>query len=102
MDGIDGEQVFLQGDDSEDRLRARWCEYHNRGLLVALLESDLHPRRRVALVAPIGQLERSLLLRTDAETFEHISRDPRKGGTGVDEGPQRFDAFALRTRDLDG
>src|SRR6267142_3155185 len=100
MDWIDREQVLFQGDDSQNRLRAGRCEHHNRGLLVALLEFDLHPRHGIALFASIGQLEWPLLLRTDTETFEHISWDPRKGGTGVDERSQRFDAFALRTRDL--
>src|SRR5436309_8074109 len=57
MDGVDREQVFLQGDDSQNRLGAGRCEHHNRGLLAAPLESDLNPRHGIALFAAIGQLE---------------------------------------------
>jgi len=102
MDGIDCEEVLLQSHDSEDRLRAGRREHYDRWLLVPLLESDLHPRHRIALLATVGQLKWPLLLRNDAETLEHVSRDPGERGARVHERTQRLEPFTLYTRDLDG
>src|SRR6266480_2795921 len=101
MDGIDCEEVLLYCDNSQDRFGPWRCEHDNRWLLAALLDSDLYPRHRITLFATVGQLEWPLLLRADADTFEHVSRHPGERGAGVHESTQRLKPFTLRARDLD-
>src|SRR2546430_4760220 len=71
MHRIDGEQELLQRDHAEDWRGARLPEYHDRGPR-ALADPDQRPRNRISDLAPVGQLERPLLLRRHEIGRAHV------------------------------
>src|SRR6266550_106858 len=87
------EPKLFERDHAEDRLGARLAEYGDRRLH-ALPEPDADPRHRVLDLPAVSQDERPVLLRHDAETFEHVAGDPRIRGTSVHECFDRLEPLA--------
>ncbi len=98
---IGGQPEALEREDTEDRFRARLSEYDDRRLR-ALADLDLYPRHRISHLASVGQHEGPFLFRCHAELFQDVPRDPRLGGTRVDERLDALEALPGPIADLDG
>src|SRR5438046_1625469 len=57
-------------------------------------EPAADPRHRVLDLPAVSQDKRPVLFGHDAETFEHVARDPRVRGAGIHESLHRLETLA--------
>jgi hypothetical protein len=98
--GIDTESKALEGERSEQRLRAGVAADHERGL-DAVIEPHAHPSHRVAHLAPVSQHKHALLIGPHTKSFEDVTWDPRVRCAGVHQRLDRFELLSTNASQLD-